>query len=61
MEPAKMTNKHDSESISDASASLERLQLGLLEAFGGQDLRNSGFENEEPDPEFAKREEPWRS
>jgi hypothetical protein len=38
---------------------LERLRDGLLDAFGGQDLRNSGFENEEPDPEFRGGEEPW--
>lgn len=54
-----MTNYNGSESNSDIQAWLESLPHGLLETLGGQDLRNSGFENEEPDPEFGRRDEPW--
>jgi hypothetical protein len=54
-----MANNNGSGSNPSAQTLLERLQQGLLEAFGGQDLRNSGFENEEPDPEFGRRDEPW--
>ena len=53
-----MTN-NNSGSNSGAQTLLERLQQGLIETFGGQDLRNSGFENEEPDPEFSGRDESW--
>jgi len=54
-----MTNKNDSAIDSSASTLLRHLETGLLETLGGQDLRNSGFENEEPDPEFSGRDEPW--
>jgi hypothetical protein len=54
-----MANNNGSDSNSGAQTLLERLQKGFLEALGGQDLRNSGFEDEGPDPEFSGREEPW--
>ena len=54
-----MTNNNSNGSNSGAQTLLERLQKGFLEALGGQDLRNSGFEKEEPDPEFSRREESW--
>jgi hypothetical protein len=54
-----MTNNKGNGSNSGSQTLLERLQKGFLEALGGQDIRDSGFENEEPDPEFARKEEPW--
>ena len=54
-----MTNNNSNGSKSGTQTLLERLQKGFLEALGGHDLRNSGFENEEPDPEFSRRDEPW--
>ena len=59
-----MTNHNGNETCSSRHADVqeqrERLRDGLLDALGGQDLRNSGFENESPDPEFNREDEPWR-
>ena len=49
-----MTNNNSNGSNSGAQTLLQRLRAGLLDALGGQDLRNSGFENEEPSPEFTE-------
>jgi hypothetical protein len=51
-----MTNNNSNGSNSGAQTLLEHLRAGLLEALGGQDLRKSGFENEEPSSEFAEEE-----
>ena len=56
-----MTKYNGSICKSDIQALLELLQHRLLDLLGGQDLRNSGFENEEPNPEFGRRDEPWHN
>jgi hypothetical protein len=59
-----MSNHNGNETCSSRQAGVqkqqERLRDGLLDALGGQDLRNSGFESESPDPEFNMEDEPWR-
>jgi hypothetical protein len=57
-----MTNHNGNESSSSRHAGVQKQRerrYGLLNALGGQDLRNSGFENESPDPEFNREDETW--
>jgi len=54
-----MTQYNGSLSDSGIQVLLGLLQHRLLELLGGHDLRNSGFENEEPASEFGRRDEPW--
>lgn len=49
-----MAKNNSNGNSSGTQTLLEHLRAGLLEALGGQDLRNSGFENEEPSPEFTE-------
>jgi hypothetical protein len=54
-----MTNHNGNESSSSRHAGVQEQRERLLDAWGGQDLRNSGFENESPDPEFSREDETW--
>jgi hypothetical protein len=55
-------NHHDPNGfLSGPNALLELMHESQLNALGGQDLRKSGFDNEEPDPEFSRRDEQWQA
>jgi hypothetical protein len=56
-----MTKGNDNASKPGARDLVEHLWAGFLKSLGGQDLRNSGFENEEPDLEFSGGDESWHN